>query len=233
VPRRTTARQRTLSERLAAFLRSLPDHPLLDRLVRGRVWIPLLGVMLVGIVAMQVELLKLNADTGRSIELIGSLQGRNDILRAQVASASDPSRIEHLASRMGMTMPGPESITFLKARSASARRALAAIRVPNLAAFEAALPASSAAGALPTASTSPTSAPASTKAPSHTTNTTPATQANTTPAPTGAQANTIPTGGQTNTTTTPSAPAGPAATGTSSSTGAPTSTASAPPATVP
>jgi hypothetical protein len=100
--------------------------------------------MLVGIVAMQVELLKLNASTGRSIELIGSLQGRNDLLRAQVAAASNPNRIEHLASRMGMTMPSPESITFVKARSASVRRALAGIHPPNLAAFEAALRAASA-----------------------------------------------------------------------------------------
>jgi hypothetical protein len=149
VPRRRIARKPTLSQRLAAFLRSLPDHPLLDRLVRGRAWIPVLGVMLVGIVAMQVELLKLNADTGRSIELIGSLQSRNDLLRAQVGSASDPNRIERLASRMGMTMPSPESITFVKGDSASVRRALARIRVPNLAAFEAALRASNAASTLP------------------------------------------------------------------------------------
>src|SRR5205085_11686362 len=106
-----------LRDRIAELIRSLPDRALLDRIVRGRAWIPLLGVMLAGIVAMQVELLKLNADTGRSIELIGSLQGRNDLLRAQVASSSDPKRIERLASPMGMTMPGPEAITFLKARS--------------------------------------------------------------------------------------------------------------------
>jgi cell division protein FtsL len=158
VPRRRAARK--LSERLAAFLRSLPDHPLLDRLVRGRAWIPVLGVMLVGIVAMQVELLKLNSDTGRSIELIASLQSHNDLLRAQVASASDPNRIERLASRMGMTMPGPAAITFVKAQSASVSRALAQIHVPNVAAFEAALRASNAASTLPTASPSQTSASA-------------------------------------------------------------------------
>jgi hypothetical protein len=160
-PRHRTARKEALSQRLAAFLRSLPDHPLLDRLVRGRAWIPVLGVMLVGIVAMQVELLKLNANTGRSIELIGSLQSRNDLLRAQVASASDPNRIERLASRMGMTMPSPEAITFVKARSASVSRALAKIRAPNLAAFEAALRASTAASTLPILSPPPTPGPGS------------------------------------------------------------------------
>ncbi len=142
-PPRRSARV-TPSERLAAVLRSLPDHPLLDRIVRGRFWIPLLGVMLVGIVAMQVELLKLNASTGRSIELISSLQSRNDMLRADVASASNPDRIERLASRMGMTMPGPEAITFVSARSASLGRAISGIHLPDAAVFQAAAQASGA-----------------------------------------------------------------------------------------
>lgn len=146
-PRPAAAGRPALLTRLAVFLGSLPDHPLLDRVIRGRAWIPLLGVMLAGIVAMQVELLKLNTSAGRSIELISSLQGRNEILRAQVASASDPGRIERLAGRMGMTMPGPEAITFLNARSASVRRAVASIHVPSVASFEAALQASGAAPA--------------------------------------------------------------------------------------
>src|SRR5689334_10730035 len=53
--------------RSAAYVRALPDHALLDRIVRGRAWIPLLGVLLAGIVAMQVEVLKLNAGIGRSL----------------------------------------------------------------------------------------------------------------------------------------------------------------------
>ncbi len=212
LPRSRPARKQTLSQRLATLLRSLPDHPLLDRLVRGRAWIPLLGVMLVGIVAMQVELLKLNASTGRSIELIGSLQGRNDLLHAQVASASDPNRIERLAGRMGMTMPGPASITFVKARSASARRALAGIRVPNLAAFEAALRASNAATQLPAASPPQTAGPANGAGQA----------ANTTSTASGAQTNST---AQTTSTTT--APA------TTSSPGASTGAASPPPATAP
>ena len=134
VRRPGSGQSETFSERLGVFLRSLPDHALLDRVVRGRAWIPLLGVMLVGIIAMQVELLKLNASTGRSIELTSSLQSRNDSLRIQVASASDPNRIERLATRMGMTMPSPEAITFVRARTASVARALAAIHVPNAAA---------------------------------------------------------------------------------------------------
>lgn len=209
VPRRRAARKQTLSERLAAFLRSLPDHPLLDRLVRGRAWIPVLGVMLVGIVAMQVELLKLNSDTGRSIELIASLQSHNDLLRAQVASASDPNRIERLAGRMGMTMPGPAAITFVKAQSASVSRALAQIHVPNVTAFEAALRASNAASTRPTASPSQTSASASAYGASQ-----------------GPTANPTASGAQTSATA-PTASTGATTAGTTSSTGALTSGPSA------
>ena len=128
-----------LSERAVAFIRALPDHSLLDRIVRGRTWIALLGVMLAGIVAMQVELLKLNASIGRSIQLGAALQSRNDNLRASVSSLSDAQRIERLASGMGMVMAGPTSVQFLDARHVSAAKAAANIHTPDTASFQAAL----------------------------------------------------------------------------------------------
>jgi hypothetical protein len=107
----------SVSARLQAFVRALPDHPLLDRIIRGRAWIPLLGVLLAGIVAMQVEVLKLNASVGRSLERGTALQSRNELLRANVASLSDDQRIERLAASMGMIMPGPTQIAFLSSQS--------------------------------------------------------------------------------------------------------------------
>lgn len=140
--------------------------------------------MLVGIVAMQVELLKLNASTGRSIELSSVLQTRNESLRAEVASASNPNRIERIATHMGMTMPGPEAITFLSARSASVQRALAGIHPPDVAAFEAALNVANAGASTPTASATTPSAPASqTTSTSQTATAQTASQTNTSAAP--------------------------------------------------
>jgi hypothetical protein len=139
--------------RAAEFVRGLPDHPLLDRLVRGRAWIPVLGVMLAGIVAMQVEVLKLNASMGRSIALAASLQARNDTLQTSVSLLSDPNRIERLAARMGMVLPGPTAVDFLRGR-ASPGRAVAGIHAPDAAEFDAALQASI---ALAAATTSPSS----------------------------------------------------------------------------
>ena len=99
--------------RARAFVRSLPDHPVLDRLIRGRAWIPLLGVMLAGIVAMQVEVLKLGASMGRSLEANSTLSAQNATLRESVASLADDQRIEQLAASMGMVMPPPSAVGFL------------------------------------------------------------------------------------------------------------------------
>src|SRR5947209_15803278 len=136
-PRSVTAAARGgFGARAAAFLSSLPDRALVDRLVRGRAWIPLLGVMLAGIVAMQVEVLKLGASIGRSIERGAALNTRNQTLRASVASLADDQRIEHAAADMGMVMAAPETIGFLSAHhDGDAARAIANVHAPNSASF--------------------------------------------------------------------------------------------------
>jgi len=105
--------RRPLSARLASFARSLPDHRLLHRLVTARSWIPILAVMLAGIVAMQVSLLKLGANTGRLIEKSSTLQSTNEQLRARVGTLADDQRIERLAAGMGMVMPAPTAVSYL------------------------------------------------------------------------------------------------------------------------
>jgi hypothetical protein len=127
---------RPLLARSAAFVRALPDHSLLDRIVRGRAWIPLIGVLLAGIVAMQVEVLKLNAGIGRSLVRGSALQSQNALLRAQVATLADDQRIETKAAQMGMVMPAPGSIKFLSLGNAVAlQRALTSFHQPDASAF--------------------------------------------------------------------------------------------------
>jgi cell division protein FtsL len=129
-----------LAARSAAFIRGLPDHALLDRIIRGRYWIPLLGVLLVGIVAMQVEVLKLNAGIGRALEQTTSLQNRNEQLQAAVARGADDQRIESMAAHMGMVMPQPAAIRFLQRHPvADVEKAISNIHVPSATGFEAAL----------------------------------------------------------------------------------------------
>jgi hypothetical protein len=141
---RTTGRTHALAARSLEFIRGLPDHRLLDRAVRGRTWILMLGVMLAGIVAMQVEVLKLGANMGRAIEQGAALQSRNELLRAYVASLADDQRIERLVAGMGMVMPTPSGVGFLSAHPGDARKAAANIQPPNATSFLTALAASQA-----------------------------------------------------------------------------------------
>lgn len=126
-------------ERLVARVRALPDHVLLDRMIRGRWWIPLLGVLLAGIVAMQVEVLKLNAATAVSLQRSTSLQNQRDALQASVSQLGDEQRIESLAAKMGMQMPAPANVKFLSPGATSPRAAIANIHAPNAPAFTSAL----------------------------------------------------------------------------------------------
>ncbi|HEY5317813.1 MAG TPA: hypothetical protein VIJ20_07525 [Solirubrobacteraceae bacterium] len=119
------------------FVRGLPDHSLTDRLVRGRAWIPVLGVLLAGIVALQVSLLQLNASMGRAIEQGTTLQTENGELHSQVASLSAVPRIEKLAGNMGMVMATPEQMTFLSPRGGGIRgKAIADMTAPSSSAVD-------------------------------------------------------------------------------------------------
>jgi hypothetical protein len=147
----------TVGARTAAFIRSLPDHSLLDRIVRGRAWIPLLGVLLAGIVAMQVEVLKLGASIGRSLERSTALEGRNELLQANVAALADDQRIERLAAKMGMIMPGPDQVGFLaSAPNGNLGRAIANIQAPDPGNFASNAGVVTAASAMASTGTAPT-----------------------------------------------------------------------------
>jgi hypothetical protein len=98
-------------------------------------------VLLVGIVAMQVEILKLGAGMGRWIHRSSTLQSRNEALQANVAALMDDSRIEQLAAKAGMVMPSPTALSFLSAQPASdATRAASNIHAPDPSNFTAQLP---------------------------------------------------------------------------------------------
>lgn len=92
----------------------------------------MLGVLLAGIVATQVEVLKLGASMGRWVDRSAALTSHNQALQASVAALSDDQRIERLAARMGMVMPAPTAIRFLNGRSGRiVRTALARMHAPD------------------------------------------------------------------------------------------------------
>ncbi len=135
-PRERETQQGGIARRAGAFVVSLPDHAWLDRVVRGRAWIPLLGVLLAGIVAAQVEILKLGASMGRSLEQTTTLTNSNESLRGSVAALSDDQRIERLAGNMGLVLPPAGAVGYLVAgQGGNVAGALANIHAPDSSAF--------------------------------------------------------------------------------------------------
>jgi hypothetical protein len=109
-------------------IRALPETRLVDGLLRGRVWIWLLGILLGGIVAMQVSLLKLNAGISRAVTTAGTLERANAELEAQNAELSSIERVRDAAAAEGMVAPAPGELDYLHAR-ADRDAALAARRM--------------------------------------------------------------------------------------------------------
>lgn len=105
----------------------------LDRLLRGRAWIALLTALLLGIVFMQVHMLKLNAGISRAVETAGTLERQNAQLRQQVSQLGASDRIEDAAAQLGMTMPAPGSVRYLDAGDVEvdAKRAASTMTAPD------------------------------------------------------------------------------------------------------
>ncbi len=101
---------------------------LLDRLIRSRLWIALIAFALIGIVAMQLWLLKLNGGIGRAIEHESYLQRENAALSAENSAASAGDLVEQHAVADGMKIVPPGSLIFLHA-GGSADERLAAARL--------------------------------------------------------------------------------------------------------
>lgn len=97
-------------------LRALPDHRMVDRLLRGRVWIWVIGLMLGGIVAMQVSLLKLNSGISQSVEQASTLERVNADLETEVARLSSGERIQQAAAQEGMVAPPAGDVGYLSPR---------------------------------------------------------------------------------------------------------------------
>jgi hypothetical protein len=81
---------------------------------------------LIGIVAMQLWLLKLNGGIGRAIEHEGMLERTNAALSAENSSRAAGDLIEQQAVASGMRIVSPGSLIFLRARGSSDERLAAA-----------------------------------------------------------------------------------------------------------
>jgi len=112
-------------------VRALPEHRLVDRLLRSRAWIWIVGALLGGIVAMQVSLLKLNSGISRAVETTTTLERQNADLEAAIARLSAPDRIESGASALGMLMPPAGDVTYLSAGAQDPAKAVRRMQPPS------------------------------------------------------------------------------------------------------
>ncbi|MFI5028310.1 MAG: hypothetical protein ACHQCF_04925 [Solirubrobacterales bacterium] len=114
----------------ATAVRSLPDSSLMVRLTRGRSWIGLLGVLLAGIVALNVVTLSLAASAGTIDQNIQALEEENSMLRARDAERSGVARVSHDAAAIGLAVPQVAQIHTIQATpgdaAVAARRLTAA-----------------------------------------------------------------------------------------------------------
>jgi hypothetical protein len=97
-------------------IRALPETRIIDGLLRGRAWIWLIGLLLGGIVAMQVSLLKLNAGISRAVTTSATLERQNADLEAGIARLSSGDRVRAEALEEGMVSPLPGGVEYLSAR---------------------------------------------------------------------------------------------------------------------
>src|SRR3954451_7552174 len=97
-------------------VRALPETRVVDGLLRGRVWIWLIGILLGGIVAMQVSLLKLNAGISRAVTASSTLERQNADLETEIAQLSSIERVRAAATADDRVPPAPRAVGFLVAR---------------------------------------------------------------------------------------------------------------------
>jgi cell division protein FtsL len=107
------------------------DARVLDRLVRGRAWIAIVAVALIGIVFMQVSMLKLNAGVSRAVTAADTLERQNSTLRADISQLDSGERVQDAAAKLGMVARGAGDVHYLDAARANAARAAASIKPPN------------------------------------------------------------------------------------------------------
>jgi hypothetical protein len=104
---------------------------MLDRLIRGRIWIALVAFALIGIVTLQLGLLKLNAGIGHALQREASLQRENAALSIENSELAAGDVVESSAGRLGMEVVPVGALRFLTARPGSdAHRAAGALGTP-------------------------------------------------------------------------------------------------------
>ncbi|MDQ3728146.1 MAG: hypothetical protein M3355_01005 [Actinomycetota bacterium] len=113
-PRRGAAGPRTGFVPVAVgIVAGIADSGLVLGLTRSRLWIGVLGTLLVGIVALNVMALSFNAQSSKTAGLSDELREANSALRADIADGLSNERLQTAAVRIGLVMPQAASALML------------------------------------------------------------------------------------------------------------------------
>lgn len=115
--------------RTAGAVGGLADSGFVMRMTRGRLWIGVLGALLVGIVALNVWALDLNAASSQVARQTDGLKRANSALQAQIAGELSNEQIQAIATKIGLIVPEPGSIRYLETGGGTA--AIAARRLAD------------------------------------------------------------------------------------------------------
>ncbi|HEX6117227.1 MAG TPA: hypothetical protein VFY99_09010 [Solirubrobacterales bacterium] len=107
--------------RTAVAVGGIADSGLVVRLTRSRLWIGLVGALLVGIVGLNVYSLSLSATGSQVAQKADELALENSSLRAQLTERLSAEEIQHTAGKLGLANPMPDDIRYLRATDADAK----------------------------------------------------------------------------------------------------------------
>jgi hypothetical protein len=144
--------------RTAVAVGGIADSGLVVRLTRSRLWIGLVGVLLVGIVGLNVYSLSLSASGSQVAQKADELALENSSLRAQLTERLSADEINRAAGKLGLANPMPDQIRYLRATDADAKAAAKRLLGGDLAAGAAATDSAQAAAAEADAAVTPVEA---------------------------------------------------------------------------
>ena len=106
-----------------AAVSGIADCSLVTGMTRSRAWIVVLGLLLGGIVAMNVLGLGLSASSSSVEAKIDGLQRENGVLQTRSAKTLSTEEIQSQAATLGLALPAPDAIHYLDAHRSDAAKA--------------------------------------------------------------------------------------------------------------
>jgi hypothetical protein len=121
----------------AGAVGGIADSGIVIGMTRSRVWIGVLGVLLGGIVALNVVGLSLSASTSGTAAKIDELERANTVAQATIAKRSSSDRIQAMAAGLGLDTPAPRAVSYLKANPRDAAAAAERIEAGEISVLDA------------------------------------------------------------------------------------------------